>query len=340
MFQQKIIFPFTIVNGELFSTKNMPRLREKFKRKIENQKIDEFEEHKIRLLNKLIYAICLIAFISGILVFLFDSFKNGIISFLFIPILLLASFFIQIGKIRLAFIYFIFSNFITQTILVFIAPSSFGLANFYLVIPFLVYIFLEEIPLLRTVIILLSLILYAAAQFFYLNYEPILTNSNATLVRILSFTAYFIVGYFLVRFFLVEIKTYRKKINIIFNELKVKNNNLQNFNKVAAHDLKEPLNSVIGFASLIEARFAKSESTKELEVEALLHIKDASSRMKQLLDDMMAYSVSEYSIKNAKKVELNEILTDVKKNLYAAIERAKAKIIVSDLPVIKGNRNL
>jgi len=70
-----------------------------------------------------------------------------------------------------------------------------------------------------------------------------------------------------------------------------------------------------------------------------LHIKDASSRMKYLLDDLMAYSLSETSIGTHKKVELNEIIIDVQKNLDNAIKKSNATVKVGDLPAIHANRN-
>lgn len=213
------------------------------------------------------------------------------------------------------------------------------MSYYYLIVPFIVYIFFEERPILRNVTIALSLLLFIASQFVHLIYNPILVNKNVKLFEISTFISYFTISYFLVRFYLIEIKTYRQKLNTTLNELKAKNNNLQNFNRVAAHDLKEPLNSVIGFASLVEARLTKSEAKTDLEIEALLHIKDASTRMKQLLDDLMAYSSSEYSVKDAEKVELNEILSHVQKNLYSAIERTNAKVVVENLPTIEGNKN-
>jgi len=61
--------------------------------------------------------------------------------------------------------------------------------------------------------------------------------------------------------------------------------------------------------------------------------------MKHLLDDLMAYSLSEYSNGAHEKVELNKILIDVQKNLYVAIEDSNATIKVGDLPTIFANRN-
>jgi len=338
-FFEKNFFSNLSTSLSLVFQKTLLSLKEKFVYKVENKKIHEFEQHKVRLLNKLIFTISILALISGILISVFESIEHGLISFLFIPILLLAFFFIRIGKTKLAFAYFVFSDFIVQTLLIFIASPNFGLSYYYLIVPFMVCIFFEERPVLRTFTILLSLFLFVAAQFAHFFYQPILMNNHVILFTISTFTVYFVISYYLVRFYLVELKTYRQKIINIFDELNTKNDSLENFNRVAAHDLKEPLNSIIGFATLVEARLAKSETKKDLEIESLLHIKDASKRMKQLLNDLMAYSVSERSVKDFEAVDLNEILTDVQKNLYSAIEQSKAEVNFKDLPVIEGNRN-
>jgi len=338
-FLWKNFFSNLFINNSFGHKESLFNINERFKTVEKNVHIDEFEQQKVRLLNKLIFAISILAFVSGVLISIFESVEHGVLSFLFIPVLLLASYFTHIGKTKLAFVYFVFSDFAVQTLLIFIASPNFGLSYYYLLVPLIVCIFFEERPVLRTTTILLSLILFIVAQFVHLIYEPILVNNHTTLFKILTFTIYFTISYFLVRFYLIEIKTYRKKNKNIFNELNAKNNSLQSFNRIAAHDLKEPLNTVIGFASLLESRFSKSNFKGDLEVEALLHIKDASKRMKDLVDDLMIYSESENSVKETTKVNLNEVLIDVEKNLYSAIVRSKAKITIGDLPVISANKN-
>lgn len=314
-------------------------IREKFARKVERQHIDEFEKHKVRLLNKLIITISVLASISGLFVGIFDSIETSIFSFAYLPILFLALFFIYTGKYKIAFTYFVLTNFILQTTVILLVDSNIGASYYYLIVPFLAYIFFEDMPFLRIVTIILSVIFFIVAQYTYQFYEPFIVSDNPSLIRTFVFFSYFIISYFLVKFYLVEIKTYRERIDVIFEELNAKNSSLENFNRVAAHDLKEPLNSILGFATLVEARLAKSEIKKDLEIEALLHIKDASKRMKQLLTDLMAYSVSECSVKDVEPVDLNEILTDVQKNLYSAIEQSNAKVTFENLPVIEGNKN-
>ena len=282
---------------------------------------------------------CLLAIVSAILISSFESSQKAIISLSFVPILLLSNFLIYIGKIKLAFTYFVFSQLIAISAIIFLVHPHFGLNYYYLIIPILVYIFFEDRPFLRTVTLVLSVVLFLSSQYIYLNYTPIIVTKNTTLIQNLNFVSFFVIACFLLRFYITEINTYRNKIDVIFNELNAKNTNLQNFNRVAAHDLKEPLNTIIGFAGLVEMRLAKSKIKKDLEVEALLHIKDASNRMKQLLDDLTAYSLSEYTIKYEEKVNLNEILIDVQKNLHSAVKKSKAKVTVKNLPIICANKN-
>jgi len=283
--------------------------------------------------------LCLLAIVSAILISFFESPQRAIISLSFVPILLLTNFLIYTGKIKPAFTYFVFSQLITISAIIFLVHPHFGLNYYYLIIPILVYIFFEDRPFLRTATLVLSVVLFLSSQYIYLNYTPIIVTKNTTLIQNLNFVSFFVIACFLLRFYITEINTYRNKIDVIFNELNAKNTNLQNFNRVAAHDLKEPLNTIIGFAGLVEMRLAKSKIKKDLEVEALLHIKDASNRMKQLLDDLTAYSLSEYTIKYEEKVNLNEILIDVQKNLHSAVKKSKAKVTVKNLPIIYANKN-
>jgi len=314
-------------------------MEEKIKSEVNSVNTDEFEKHKIKLLNKFVASLCVLAIFSGIMVLYSEGYKSAVIPLCFIPIFLFSSYLAYTNKVKLAFAYFVLSKFSIITFFIFIVNENFGINYYYLTTPIIAYIFLEDIPVLRKVIIVFSIILFIVSQYVHLNYEPLIVGKNPFIIRIQNFLSCFIIVYVLLRFYLKELKTYRKKSNDILCELNAKNANLKSFNRIAAHDLKEPLHSIAGFASLVEKRLAKKDCVGDLEVEALLHIKDASSRMKNLLDDLMAYSLSETSTGTHKKVELNEILTDVQKNLNDAIERSNATVKVSNLPAIYANRN-
>jgi len=249
-------------------------IKEKIKSWVNNT--DEFESHKIKLLNKFVASVCVMAIISGITVLFSESAKSAIIPICYIPIFLLSSYFIYIGRVKLAFSYFVLSQFTTITFFIFIVHSSLGLNYYYLITPIIAYIFLEDRPVLRIVIIVSSIALFVLSQYVYANYEPLILSKHLSFSQTLNFITYFTIVYFLMRFYLAELKIYRKKINEVLNELNTKNASLENFNRVAAHDLKQPLSSIEGFASLVKNRLSKKDCAGDLEMEALLHIKDAS----------------------------------------------------------------
>ncbi|WP_370086400.1 ATP-binding protein [Ekhidna sp.] len=99
-------------------------------------------------------------------------------------------------------------------------------------------------------------------------------------------------------------------------ELEFKNNELEQFAFIAAHDLQEPLKSM---ASLIEyyqeAFFDDSNAEK---VEIFNHIKSASSRMQEMVTGLLEYARIGRDMKKESldaNVVLEEVLTDLKNEI-------------------------
>jgi len=102
------------------------------------------------------------------------------------------------------------------------------------------------------------------------------------------------------------------------------NKELDDFTYIVSHDLKEPLRGVKAFAKLL----AEDYSAK-LDNEGREHLKvisDASSRMARLIEDLLNLSRIG-RIKNIEQgVDLNETLSDVRKNLVYALEERKVEL--------------
>ncbi|MBQ4804027.1 DUF4154 domain-containing protein [Aquimarina sp. MMG015] len=116
--------------------------------------------------------------------------------------------------------------------------------------------------------------------------------------------------------------------------LESKNKELEQFAYIASHDLQEPLNTISSFIGLISEDYGGVFD--DIGKESLNFIKDASIRMKKLIDSLLEYSrlgrTREFT-----KVDMNTVLDELKGDFTNILERTNAKIYSKKLPVVKGN---
>ncbi len=121
------------------------------------------------------------------------------------------------------------------------------------------------------------------------------------------------------------------------SELLQTNKELEQFTYIASHDLQEPLRKIVIFTDRL-----KENQEKELSpagVDYLDRIHKAGLRMKTVIEDLLAFSKIGAS-KNAvfENVDLQETLREVLSDLEIRIQQEKAKIEISDMPRVVGNR--
>lgn len=111
-------------------------------------------------------------------------------------------------------------------------------------------------------------------------------------------------------------------------ELERSNEDLQQFASVASHDLKEPLRKISMFADLI---LSGETNLSEASTRNMNRIVDASRRMGQLIEDILAYS-SLNQQHQAQKVSLQKLFDEVLEVLEQSIKDKGAKITSDNLP--------
>lgn len=117
-------------------------------------------------------------------------------------------------------------------------------------------------------------------------------------------------------------------------ELARSNEDLQRFAHVASHDLKEPLRKISTFSSILaeEQKDVLSERGKVY----LQKIGDASRRMVQMIEGVLAYSTLTATEHPFESVDLNHVLENVESDLELAIVQKEARIERALLPRIQG----
>lgn len=117
-------------------------------------------------------------------------------------------------------------------------------------------------------------------------------------------------------------------------ELEKTNYELLQFTSVASHDLKEPLRKISIFSKLLREKIT-SELPPELQ-KYLDNIISSSTRMAELIDDLLVFSRVSQSNPKFIKVDLNQLMQQIVQDFEISIIEKKATINYSTLPVIDG----
>jgi PAS domain S-box-containing protein len=117
-------------------------------------------------------------------------------------------------------------------------------------------------------------------------------------------------------------------------ELQRSNEDLERFAHVASHDLKEPVRKILFSINLIKIKY---QSVLGEGVVLLDRLTKSASRLNQMIESILAYSIVRYEPQGAERVDLNLIIQNVRDDLELIISEKDAQIIVQPLPVIEGS---
>ena len=117
-------------------------------------------------------------------------------------------------------------------------------------------------------------------------------------------------------------------------ELKQTNSDLLQFAHVASHDLKEPVRKVKIFSGRIRDEFKKELPVKgHIYLEKIQHSTD---RMLSMIEGVLMYSTLSNLTQVMEKVDLNQVIANIEKDLEILIEEKQGMIQMDKLPVIHG----
>ncbi len=120
-------------------------------------------------------------------------------------------------------------------------------------------------------------------------------------------------------------------------ELEKSNFELQQFTHIVSHDLQEPLRAISSYSQLLEEEYRDrldSEANEYIDF-----IVGSAQRMKQLIQDLLAFSRVGRQPQNFSLVSCEAILQEVIANLKIAIAENEATITWDRLPEVMGDKS-
>ena len=119
----------------------------------------------------------------------------------------------------------------------------------------------------------------------------------------------------------------------IQNELKRTNRELQQFVSIASHDLKAPLRTINSFVQLLERKL--KGKLDESSQEYMQFIKSGVQGMDELIQNLLQHAKASSNKGKVELIEIEKIITIIKRNLFASIEESNAQIIIEgELPIL------
>jgi PAS domain S-box-containing protein len=140
---------------------------------------------------------------------------------------------------------------------------------------------------------------------------------------------------------ITEIKKYEQSLKKLNHSLQKKkkllefsNRELEQFAYSVTHDLQEPLRMVSCFLKLLENKY-KTQLDKTGKT-FIHHAVDGSERMKNIISDLLNYSLANKGSEEITEINLNEIIQEVIIFNTCLIKNTEAEINIGHLPTIKG----
>lgn len=119
------------------------------------------------------------------------------------------------------------------------------------------------------------------------------------------------------------------------DELQRSNRELESFASVASHDLQEPLRKIQAFADRLDAHIGRQFDEKSRGY--LDRILNSASRMRRLIDDLLAFSRVTTKGQSMVAVDLNLVVAEVLGDLEERIRQTEGRVNVSLFPTIEAD---
>lgn len=110
---------------------------------------------------------------------------------------------------------------------------------------------------------------------------------------------------------------------------------IERFATIAAHDLQEPLRTIISFTGLLERRHGPDLAPEAHDY--LIRVAAAAERMRSLIEDLLVYARIGQAERQFEVVDLGQLVEQVLDDLDGLVRESQATIEVGPLPTVFGN---
>lgn len=217
----------------------------------------------------------------------------------------------------------------------------------YDVVPLVIYVFLACFILPRFIRIEKSVF---SSALFWSMIPAIATQLHMAFGSSQLFDSDFHIGHFLkAASYVVPLaglvidymKTYREQkervaeLKVVRQGLEYKNRELEQFAYIAAHDLQEPLVTLMSFNDLLVADYEKQLEGNGKQY--LDYMNQSVLRMRELVKGLLDYSkIGKNSVLTF--VDCNELVNEVKNDLKSKLTSSNARLIIGKLPTVNAYR--
>ncbi len=130
-------------------------------------------------------------------------------------------------------------------------------------------------------------------------------------------------------------KEAERKVQYYIHQLEKNNQELEEFNYVASHDLREPLRTITSYCDLLSEDLGKDISPDVQD--DINFIVDATTRMNTLIQDLLQLSRAGRVEFRKEPVDLNSLISTIVSDLEVKIKETNATVIWKNLPTVKGD---
>jgi signal transduction histidine kinase len=113
------------------------------------------------------------------------------------------------------------------------------------------------------------------------------------------------------------------------------NRDLERYATIAAHDLQEPLRSILAYSDLLHRKY--EDSLNEEVRDYIDRMAQAAERMRTLVTDLLAYARLETGEHRSRNVDLNSVVQAAIADLTFQIEETGATVDAASLPTVVGS---
>jgi len=120
-------------------------------------------------------------------------------------------------------------------------------------------------------------------------------------------------------------------------KLRESNMELEQFNYILSHDLKEPVRNIIGFSTLSNKRVDKDHPISKY----LQYISRSGKQLYTLIEDVSTFhQIDQLEHGKFKPVDLNDLVSKVEDSLLSTLEKKKGKLTPDKLPTVLSHESI